>query len=256
MDELIQENPELEPQAEESPVEEIAEEVTEEEESLAEIESDYDEWEEEETDEIFFTSDFVLTADDFLETIEYAYLRVANNSWILIGLIVVFAISSMFSGSTDYLRFLPVVALLLAVTQVRRYANTDKDIQKSYALMQQKTTTGDMHYHIEFGEYMHVTNNGRQTPKHDLNEIKAICESEHYLLLCLDHQLYIPVAKGSVQADNPDEFIPYLQHCCRDLKKKKISKVTGKKKIAGYGVIGCVIVTVITLIIGFVVGYM
>ena len=69
-----------------------------------------DEEDPEEPDEIFFVSDFILTADNFLETAQYAYLRVANNSLVLTGLILVFAISSLFSGSTDYLMFLPVVA--------------------------------------------------------------------------------------------------------------------------------------------------
>ena len=257
MDELIRENPELEEQTEELIGEDTAEETVEDVLTVTETEDDWDDYfEEEEQDEIFFTSDFVLTAEDFLETAEYAYLRVANNSWVLIGLIVVFALSSLFAGSYDYLRFLPVVALVIVVTQVRRYANTDKDIQKSYALMQQKTATGDMHYHIEFGEFMHITNNGRETPKRDLNEIHAICETENYLLLCLDQQLYIPVAKGSVEAENPEEFLPYLRHCCRDLKKKKISKVTGKKKLSAIGVAGCVAVTVVSLIVAYVIGYM
>ena len=39
------------------------------------------------------------------------------------------------------------------------------------------------------------------------------------------------------------------------MKKKKITKVTGKKKQAAYGVICCVVLAVISLIIGFLLGY-
>lgn len=255
MDELIRENPELEQQQEEFS-EEMTEEVVDAEEALtAEEEEDmYDSdeyFEGEKPDEIFFTSDFLLTADDFLETAEYAYLRVANNSWILIGLVFVFGLSCLIAKSMDYLRFLPVATLIIMVTQIRRFSNTDKDIKRAYNLMQSKTATGDMHYHIEFGEYMHITNNGRITPKHDLNEIRSICESEKYWLLCLDQQLYVPVAKDSIEGEHPEEFLDYLKHCCRDMKKKKISKVTGKKVSARYGTIGCAIVTVLTLVVAY-----
>ena len=258
MDELIRENPELELQ-EELPAEEREDEVVETAEETGELSMEDDEDAffaqfadpEEEPDEIYFTSDFVLSAENFLETTQYAYLPVAKNSWIMIGLVIVFCLSSFFAKSYDYLMFLPVAALVLCVTQVRRYSNTDKDIQKAYNMMQSKTSTGDMHYHIEFGEYMHITNNDRETPKRDLNEVRQLCETEHYLLLCLDHQLYVPVEKNSVCGENPDEFIDFLRHSCRDLKNKKITKLTGLKKQASYGVIAFVIVTVLTLVMAY-----
>lgn len=253
MDELRQEELELTEKI--ADAEDAAPESTAVEDSASELElttaEDAPDEDPEESDEIFFVSDFLLTAEDFLETAQYAYLRVANNSLILMGLIVVFMVSCLTSGSLDYLQFLPIVALIVTVTQVRRYSNTDKDINKAYALMQKKTDTGNMQYHIEFGEFMHITNNGRKTPKHDLNEITAICESQKYWLLCLDQQLYVPVEKGSVTGEHPEEFLDYLRACCKSLKKKKIATVTGKKKQAGYAVVGCVILTVITLLVGF-----
>lgn len=256
MDETIQQESanaqELPEQAPAPEVDAAALELTaDQEQAKAEYEQESEAEPEEEPDDIFFVSDFILTAEDFLETAQYAYLRVANNSLVIIGLIIVFAISCLTAGSTDYLLFLPVVALVITLTQVRRYSNTDKDIAKSFALMQSKTATGSMHYHIEFGEYMHITNNDRKTPKHDLGEITAICESAKYWLLCLDQQLYIPVEKGSVTGENPEEFLEYLRTCCKSLKNKKIAKIDGKKKQAAYAVAGCVIATVITLLIAF-----
>ena len=210
---------------------------------------------EEEPDEIFFTSDFVMDTDDFNETAEYAYLRVANNSLILAGLIVVFFLSCLLAGNRDYLLVLPIVALVIAVTQVRRYGNTDKEISQSHANIVYLVQSETLHYHIEFGEYIHTTNNGRKTKKRDLNEVTAICETAKYWLLCLEEQLYIAVKKDSITGENPAEFLSYLQHYCHEMKKKKITKVTGKKKQAAYGVICCVVLAVISLIIGFLLGY-
>lgn len=206
---------------------------------------------EEEPDEIFFTSDFVLDSDGFFETASYAYLRVANNALFFIGLMLVFTISCLIAQNIDYLQLLPIAAVVIALVSVRRYSKTEKEIKEAHANMVYLTQSTVMHYHITFGEFVHVSNNGRKPSKYDLGVIRSICETPRYWLLCMEQQLYIAVQKDSITGEHPEEFIAYLMRYCNSLKSKKIQKTENKKKQALYGTIGCVVIAVISLVLSF-----
>ena len=161
-------------------------------------------------EEPVFVSDFLLDADGFYETASFAYLRVTNNAWILLGLYVVYFVASLIAGKITSL--LPIVGVIIAVVTYMLYGNTKQQIKNAHARQIYITKTSESRYHIALGEHIRMSVNGLPMVQYDYSTIRSICQTAHYYLLCMDQQIYIAVAKADLQGGTEEELLQFLFH--------------------------------------------
>lgn len=197
-------------------------------------------------EEAVFTSDFVLDADGFYETASFAYLRVTNNAWILLGLYVVFFLASIISGKITTV--LPITGVIIGVVTYMLYGNTKQQIKNAHARQIYITKTNEAQYHVALGEHIRMSVNGRPMVEYDYTTIRSICQTAHYYLLCMDQQLYIAVAKDGLQGGNTEQLLQFLFQSCPYLKNKRVPTTEGKERMAMIATYATVMVTLISLI--------
>lgn len=197
-------------------------------------------------EEPVFVSDFLLNADGFYETASFAYLRVTNNAWILLGLYVVYFVASLIAGKITSL--LPIVGVIIAVVTYMLYGNTKQQIKNAHARQIYITKTSESRYHIALGEHIRMSVNGLPMVQYDYSTIRSICQTAHYYLLCMDQQIYIAVAKADLQGGTEEELLQFLFHSCPYLKNKKVPTTEGKERMAMIATFVTVAVTLLSLI--------
>ena len=197
-------------------------------------------------EEPVFVSDFLLDPDGFYETASFAYLRVTNNAWILLGLYVVYFVASLIAGKITSM--LPIVGVIIAVVTYMLYGNTKQQIKNAHARQIYITKTSESRYHIALGEHIRMSVNGLPMVQYDYSAIRSICQTAHYYLLCMDQQIYIAVAKTGLQGGTEEELLQFLFHSCPYLKNKKVPTTEGKERMAMIATFVTVAVTLLSLI--------
>ena len=192
-------------------------------------------------EEPVFVSDFLLDPDGFYETASFAYLRVTNNAWILLGLYVVYFVASLIAGKITSLLPIAVVTYML-------YGNTKQQIKNAHARQIYITKTSESRYHIALGEHIRMSVNGLPMVQYDYSAIRSLCQTAHYYLLCMDQQIYIAVAKTGLQGGTEEELLQFLFHSCPYLKNKKVPTTEGKERMAMIATFVTVAVTLLSLI--------
>ncbi len=129
-------------------------------------------------EEPVFVSDFLLDPDGFYETASFAYLRVTNNAWILLGLYVVYFVASLIAGKITSL--LPIVGVIIAVVTYMLYGNTKQQIKNAHARQIYITKTSESRYHIALGEHIRMSVNGLPMVQSDYSALRSLCQTAHY----------------------------------------------------------------------------
>lgn len=82
------------------------------------------------------------------------------------------------------------------------------------------------------------------------DQITKLCETKHFLLLHLKHQLFITIEKSGLNG-SPDEVKAFLLTKCTQVKKKKFIDCSNDKKWSLIFLIALIVVSVIGCIVGY-----
>lgn len=187
-----------------------------------------------------FESKIVMNEQDYLDFNNVSYKRLAIifiiefiiTGFITTRILILKSFNYYFQSETTddmqlYLILSAVIVLLMGVI----YFKTQRNIKNSYkrALF----TTGEKYitHTTDFGEKI-ITVTKNISREFDYSSITGVYETEKYILLKLQFNLFLIIGKDIKSNINNVDFISYIFSKSPNIKKKVVINVTNQKKVA------------------------
>ncbi len=173
-----------------------------------------------------YCSDVVMTRDAFYDFNSVSYKSIKNMFLICLCLAVYNIAMSILSENYEGVFLMLLIAVIFAIAYFIVGLNVKRNYERNLLSLGKEAD-----FRVELFEDKIISGDDARKREFSYNQVTKFCETKQFLLLHLQHQLYITINKNSLHAD-VGEVKEFLLRKCTLVKKKKFVNCANDKKLA------------------------